>query len=152
MILQYPILITEWKYYLDMLTDVQGYKFNLFKDKNNNFNPKNSIIYSFGYVIVCFFLYYFVIRERKSYWAGLIYLLPWYLMWDVGLFSCFDKAEKHIAVLLYDTCIAGLLNIFASQYIFYNYYNTLKNYIPLMFVLYILAMSWFYYENYKYNF
>ncbi len=153
MIIEYIFLVTYWKYYLDVFTDTQGYKFNFFKNLENNFTLKNCMfVYFLFYIILVFFLYYYLIVPiKKSYIEGFIFTFVLYAIWDVCLFSCFDKAAKHLPILFFDAFFAGGTCMIISQYIFYNYYNILKNYIPLLFILYILSTLWFFYECYKYN-
>jgi hypothetical protein len=88
---------------------------------------------------------------HKSIIEGYIYYLFCSAFWDGALFSLFDKAVPHLPVILYDILIVGAGGMAISQYILYNYYNILKNYIPLLFILYLLTMMWFFYVSYKYN-
>ena len=151
MIFQYILLISEYNSYLDMVSKIQGYKMNGFKNLENNFTFKNSIIFTLGYIVLTFILYYYVILQKKSIIEGFIFVLILYIFWDVCLFSLFDKAVKYYPLLLYDVFIVGCLCMVTSQYILYNYYDILKKYIPLLFIFYILTMVWFFYEVYKYN-
>lgn len=151
MIFQYILLISELNYYLDMVSNIQGYKINGFKNLDNNFTFKNSIIFTIGYVVVICILYYYIIFPKKSILEGFIFVLILYLVWDLCLFSLFDKAVHYYPILLYDAFIVGGLCMVISQYILYNYYDIFKKYIPLLFIFYILTMTWCFYEVYKYN-
>ena len=46
MVFQYILLITEWKPYLDMYTDLEGYKYNWFKSQDNKLKLNSSLINS----------------------------------------------------------------------------------------------------------
>ena len=152
MILQYVLLISEWNYYLNMVSDIQGYKFNFYMNSKNEFMLKNIIIYSFLYILVTYFIYFYIIQPNKSYLEGFIFISILFGICDIGvLFSLFEKATYHLPILLYDTFIVGGLCTILSQYIFYNYYNILKKYISLLLIIYILLMLRFFYECYKYN-
>jgi hypothetical protein len=151
MIIQYLLLVPELNYYLNMVTDIQGYKFNFYKNEKNQFTIKNIFIFIIGYIIFCSLVYYSTIRQHKSLLQGLIYIVPLYFLWDIGLFSLFDKATYHVPVLLYDTLVVGGVGFAISQYLMYKYYNILKKYIPLLSVLYLLTMGYFFYVNYRYN-
>ncbi len=151
MIFQYLLLITELEHYLDMITDIQGYKFNFYKNLECNFTFKSISIFLFGYVVVCFMLYYYIIISKKTLLEGFIFISILYSFWDVCLFNMFDKAVKYYPLLLYDIYIVGGVCMVVSQYIVYNYTNILQKYIPLLFLLYISTMLWFFYECYRYN-
>lgn len=75
----------------------------------------------------------------------------WTFSWDLCLFVLFDKATPHLLLLLYDTFIVAGTNIIISQYIFYNYYNFLKNNLILLFLFFLITFCLFYYSFYKYN-
>ena len=151
MIIQYILLISELNDYMDMVSDIQGYKLNGYKNLDNKFTFKNISVFTTGYIVLTFILYYYIIMPKKSIIEGFIFASFLYLMWDSCLFSLFDKALKYYPLLLYDTFIVGGLCMVISQYILYNYYDILKKYIPLLVIFYILTMVWFFYEVYKYN-
>jgi hypothetical protein len=151
MICQYLLVISEWNYYLDMITNIQGYKFNCYKNLDSKFTLKNLILWSFGYFFLTIFIYYYIIFPKKTCIEGFIFMAIMYVLWDLCLFSLFDKAVKHLPVLLYDIFVVGGVCMVISQYIVYNYYDILKNYIPLLFIFYLITMIWFFYEPYKYN-
>jgi len=89
--------------------------------------------------------------QKKNIFEGYLFVAFLTIMWDIALFSCFDKAVNHLPVLLYDIFIVGAGGMLISQYIIYNYYDILKKNIPLLFILYLLSMIWFFYSWYKYN-
>ncbi len=151
MIIQHIFLFAECDYYLDMVSDIQGYKFNFFKNENNKFSFKNILIYTIGYIPFTIFLYYYIIREHKSILEGFLFICALYALWDTSLYSLFDKGPHHLPVLLYDTLIVGGLAMIITQYTLYNYYTILKKYIPLLSILYLLTMSACIYKCYKYN-
>lgn len=151
MILQYLLLITEWNSYLNMVSDIQGYKFNFYKNLDNNFTLKNIIIFIIGYIPLLVFLYYYMILPKKAFLEGFIFISVMAALWDICLFSLFDKAVSYAPLLLYDIVVVCGVCMVVSQYILYNYYDILKKYIPLLFIFYILTMIWFFYVCYKYN-
>jgi len=151
MIFQYILLISEWNSYLNMVSDIQGYKFNLYKNLENNFTFKNSIVFTMGYIVFIYFIYYYIILTKKSLLEGFLFSSFIALMWDACIFCLFDKGVKYYPLLLYDTFIVVGVCMVISQYILYNYYDVLKKYIPLLFVFYISTMIWFFYKFYKYN-
>jgi hypothetical protein len=57
----------------------------------------------------------------------------------------------HLPVLLYDMFIVGGVGLSLAYYITTNYYQVLKNYTPLLIVLYFLSMILFLYKAYLYN-
>jgi hypothetical protein len=151
MIFQYILMISELYYYLNMISDIQAYKINLFKNEKNEFIFKNIVIYTFLYVLFAMYLYYCIVLQKKTLFEGYLLIVILTSMWDVGLFSLFDKAVNHSYVLLYDTFIVGGVGMLISQYIIYNYYDILKNYTPLLFIIYLITMFLFFYKWYKYN-
>jgi len=151
MIFQYILLISEWNSYLNMVSDIQGYKFNLYKNLENNFTFKNSIVFTMGYIVFIYFIYYYIILTKKSLLEGFLFSSFTAFMWDACIFCLFDKGVKYYPLLLYDTFIVVGVCMVISQYILYNYYDVLKKYIPLLFVFYISTMIWFFYKFYKYN-
>ena len=152
MIFQYILLITELTPYLNMTSRIQGPKFNFFKDKDNNFKYILNFGFSFGYIIFSYFLYYWIIIDKRTYLEGVIFIIGLCVLWDGCLYSMFEIREKmDIFILFYDTLIVGGLCMFISHYIFNNYFNILKNYIPILVALYLFTMACFYYKSYKYN-
>jgi hypothetical protein len=153
MILQYIFLITEWNEYSNMISDIQGYKYNFYKNLENNFNFKNIIIFIFGYILFVYgiYYYYYTIFSKKSLFEGFKFIVVLYLLWDVCLFTMFDKGVKYYPLLFYDVFVVGGVCMFISQVILQNYFDILQKYIPLLVILYFSTMIWFFYENYKYN-
>ena len=151
MIIQYLLVVTEWDYYSNMYTDIQGYRYNFFKNEKNQFTFKSIFVYTIVYILLSVFIYYYTIRQHKSLLQGLIYMLPLYLSWDLCLYTSFDKGTHHVPVLLYDVFVVGGVGFAISRYLIYKYYNILKKHIPLLSVLYLLTMGYFFYVNYKYN-
>lgn len=151
MILQYILLISELNDYMDMVSDIQGYKLNGYKNLDNKFTFKNISIFTIGYILFVYFCYYYIILPKKTILEGFIFISCITALWDTCLFSLFDKAVKYYPLLLYDIFVVAGMCMVISQYILYNYYHVLKKYIPLLIVFYILTMVWFFYEIYKYN-
>ena len=94
---------------------------------------------------------YNYININKSYLEAFIFTSFLYAFWDACLFFMFDKATKYVSLLLYDVFFVGGFCMIATQFLTYNYYDFFKNYIPILFMSYILTMSWFFYGSYKYN-
>jgi hypothetical protein len=151
MSIEYVLLITELNYYLDMTSDIQGYKFNFYKNLENNLTLKNIINLTVLYLVFTFALYYYIIQNKKSIIYGFIFATLLALMWDACLFFMFDRATKYLPLLLYDSFVVVGVCAIISQYLLYNYYPVLKKYIGFLIVLYSATMVWFLYECYKYN-
>ena len=152
MIFEYLLMIIEIRPYANMLSKIQKYKINFFKNDKNEFILKNIFIYSFLYLFLyTFVIYYYIIEPNKNLLEGFIFGSFLCAIGDIFLFSCFDKAVYHYDILLYDIFVVGGFCVLISQYLFTNYYYILKNYIPLLFIIYLITMIWFFYECYKYN-
>jgi len=152
MIFQYILVITEWTPYLNMTSRINGRTFNLFKDKDNNFKYILNFVFSVGYVIFAYFLYYWIIIDKRTYLEGVIFIIMLYGLWDACLYCMFEIREKmDIFILCYDVLIVGGVGMFISHYTFNNYFNILKNHIPVLVALYLFTMACFYYKSYKYN-
>jgi hypothetical protein len=151
MSITFILCIFEWKYYLDMISDIQGYKFNSFKNLNNNFSLKIIILFTLCFYIASLIVYSYIILPKKGYIEGFLFLCMFWAIWDGSYLFSFDKALTHINVLLFDIFIVGGICIVLTQYIFYNYYDILKDYLLLLFIFYLLTMLLFFYENYNYN-
>ena len=151
MITQYIFMYIEWKYYLDMLSDIQGYKFNFYKNEKNEFILKNIILFSFIYLLISFVFYYYLIILKKGYIESFLIVIYIYAFWDWCLFFMFDKGVYHWPVQLFDIFIVGGFSIVLTQYLLNNFYNILKKYTPLLFILYLITMIMFFYKCYKYN-
>jgi len=151
MIILYILMITEVNEYMDMISEIQNYKINYFKNLQNKFNLKNIIIFGMLFPLCWIVLYYYIIYKKKTLLEGFLFMSLWTFSWDICLFSCFDKATPYFLLLLYDTFIVAGGSMLISQYIIYNYYDILKNYTILLFIIFLLTMFWFFYECYKYN-
>jgi hypothetical protein len=80
---QYFFMSIEWKYYLDMLSDIQRYKFNFYKNEKNEFILKNIIIYIFIYFLLSIIFYFYIIKSNKTLFEGffLLYLFILHGIW-----------------------------------------------------------------------
>ena len=78
MIFQYILMITELTPYLNMTSRIQGPKFNFFKDKDNNFKYILNFGFSFGFIIFSYFLYYWIIIDKRTYLEGVIFIIGFY--------------------------------------------------------------------------
>jgi len=134
-----------------MISDIQGYKFNSFKNLNNNFSLKIIILFTLCFYIASLIVYSYIILPKKSYIEGFIFLSTLWAIWDASYLFSFDKSLKHIPVLLFDIFVVGGICIIITQYTYNKYYDILKKYLPLLFIFYLLTMLLFFYENYKYN-
>ena len=152
MIFQYILLITEWKYYLDMCSDIQGYKYNWFKSKDNKLRLIPLLIHSFIYLLFIFILSR-LLGEKifKINLYSFLFIVIIYSMWDFAYYIMFDKALKHLPVLLYDVFIVGGLCLVLTQFIFNKFYKILEKNIPILVLLYFVTMFLFFYVCYKYN-
>jgi hypothetical protein len=144
-------MYVEWNYYLDMLSDIQGYKFNFYKNEKNEFVLKNLILFSLIYILLSCIFYYYLILLKKGYIESFLIVIYSYAFWDWCFFFMFDKGVYHWAVQLFDIFIVGGFSILLTKYIIYNYYDILKNYTSLLFVLYLITMILFFYKCYTYN-
>ena len=151
MSIEYLLYIIELVPYENMISHIQGYKFNFYKNLDNNFTFKNIIIYTFVYILLIYIIYYYIILYNKSLLEGFIFICILYSGWDICLFSCFDKGTKYWSLLLYDVFIVGGLCMLISQYLYKKYYNILNKYIYILFSLYLLTLFMFLYEMYRYN-
>lgn len=151
MIIQYILCISELDTYGDMISDIQGYKFNIFKNEKNEFTIKQLIAYTFGYAILGIFFYYYMIISKKSYIEQFIFASILYILWDAALFLLFDKAVPWFPVLAYDTFVVGGVGLTLASYIVNTYYSTLKNYSFTLSILYLTSMAAFLRTCYLYN-
>jgi len=151
-VFQYILLITEWKPYLDMYSDIQGYKHNFFKSQYNKLKLNSLIIMTMGYPCYLFTIYKIIGEKLFSIniISFLIVILT-YFMWDVAYYSMLENATSHYLVLLYDVFIVGGLCLILTQFIFNKFYKILEKNIPILCLLYVTAMFSFLYVSFKYN-
>jgi hypothetical protein len=151
-IFQYIFLITELHPYLNMCSDIQGYKYNWFKSQDNKPRLIPLIIFTLGYPVMLLIFYYFL-REKlyKINLYSFLFIVLMYTFWDFGYYIMFDKALKHLPVLLYDIFIVGGLSLVLTQFIFNKFYKILEKNIPILGLLYVTAMFSFLYVSFKYN-
>jgi hypothetical protein len=149
MILQYILFSIESHYYMDMITDIQQYKFNMFKNDRNQFSFKNIIVYTLLYGCLPIILYFYIIYPHKSLFEGFCLSSLLFFSCDIGMFSFFDIAKYYYKVLLFDIFVVAGIGMLLSQYIIYHY--NVKSYISFLFILYILSMLCFFYICYQYN-
>lgn len=152
MVFQYILLITEWKYYLNMCTDLEGYKYNFFKSKDNKLRLIPLIIFSLGYLImVTCFSYFLGEKLYKINLYSFLFIIFVYAFWDFAYYVMFDKVLKHLPVILYDILIVGGLCLILTQFVFNKFYKVLEKNIPILVLLYVTSMFSFLYVCYKYN-
>ena len=151
MIFQYIFLISEWYSYLDIISYIQGYKTNMYKNNKNQFTFRWIFVIIFGYIFMLGFLYYYMILLKKSLLESFIFISILYAFWDVCYIISFNLQFTQLPVLMYDILVVGGICMVISQYILYNYYNIIKNYIAVLFILYLLTMVLFFYYGYTYN-
>lgn len=151
MTIQIIFCITELSPYLNMISNIQKYKTNCFKTIYNDFTLKWIFIFTIFSYLSLLFAYYYIIIPKKSLIEGFIFFSFLFMYWDINYLISFDKGVHHIPVILYDIFITGGLCMVISQYILYNYYDILKKYIPVLFIIYLLTMFLGVYECYKYN-
>jgi len=149
---QYIIMITELKYYLNMYSDVQGYKYNWFKSQNNKLNIIPLFIFSFAYLtMVLGFEKILGDDLYKTCSRSIILIFFIYGCWSFAYFSMFEKSVKHLPVMLYDIFVNGILCLVLTQFIFNKYYKILEKNIPILVLLYFGTMFLFFYACYIYN-
>jgi hypothetical protein len=152
MIFEYILVITEWKPYLDMCSDIQGYKYNWFKSKDNKLRLIPLIIFSLGYfIMVTCFSYFLGEKLYKINLYSFLFIIFVYTFWDFAYYVMFDKALKHLPVILYDIFIVGGLCLILTQFIFNKFYKILEKNIPILVLFYFGTMFLFLYVCYKYN-
>ena len=135
-----------------MISDIQHYRFNFYKNKKGYFSYKNIIIYILVYILVSYFFYYFIIQPKKSLLEGFFFASITYLIADGNFFWGFDAAVPHLPILLYDSFVVGGVCMLLSQYLMTNFYTTtLQHYTVPLFVLYVASMALFFYSIYLYN-
>jgi hypothetical protein len=133
-----------------MISYIQGYKFNFFKNAENEFILKRIFTFTLGYVILLLFTFYYIDVfdiNFKNFW----FIVFMYFMWDAAYFCMFDKSTKYVWLMLIDVLVVGGGCLLLTQYLLDNYYNILKNYTLLLFIFYLITMIWALYECYKYN-
>ena len=152
MTFQYILLTSEIKPYLNMCSDIQGYKYNWFKSQDNKLKLYNIILLSLGYVIFVF-IFSKMLGEKlfkvNLYSFALMVIVC--VAWDFGLYTLFEKSTKHLPILLYDIFIVGGLCLVLTQFIFNKYYKILEKNIPILVLLYFGTMFLFFYACYIYN-
>jgi len=152
MAFQYTLLITEWKYYLNMCSDIQGYKYNFFKSKDNKLRLIPLFLLTIGYSFMLFIFHPFLGEKVfKINLYSFLFIVLVYAFWDFAYYTMFDKALKHLPVLLYDILIVGGFCLVLTQFIFNKFYDILEKNIPILVLLYLLTMFLFIYVSYKYN-
>ena len=150
MIVQYLLILSEWRTYSDMLSDIQTYTFNFYRNEKGEFIHKNIIIYTIVYFLISIFIYYYMILPKKGYFEIFLFVSTLYAAWDAALYLCFDKGDKYPGVLAYDTFVVGGVGLTLAAYLFYNFYDILRAYLPLLVVAYFASMGWFLYDTYLY--
>jgi hypothetical protein len=152
MIFEYILMITEWKYYLNMCSDIQGYKYNFFKSKDNKLRLFPIFLLTIGYSFMLFIFHTFLGEKVfKINLYSFLFLVLVYAVWDFAYYTMFDKAVKHLPVLLYDILIVGGFCLVLTQFIFNKFYDILEKNIPILILLYFGTMFLFFYVCYKYN-
>ena len=151
MIIEHILLITEWHYCLDMISYIQGYKFNFYKNSENEFKIITPLTLTGGYVILLLFIFYYIENIFDINFKNFLFIVFLYFLWDFAYLCFFDKAIKYLPVLLYDIFVVGGVCLLLTQYLLNNYYDILKNYTLLLFIFYFITMILFLYECYKYN-
>jgi hypothetical protein len=151
MIFQYILLITEWKPYLDMYSDIQGYKYNWFKS-DNKLDLIRTLIFSWGYFIM---MWGFEISVGNKLYttnaSSLSIIVSLWSTWGFAYYIMLKKATNHVRILLYDFFVTGVICIILTQFIFNKFYKILEKNIPILVLLYFVTMFLFFYVCYKYN-
>jgi len=154
--LLYIILIINLFYieitsYFNMYTNIIGYKLNVFKNLNGNFNIRFILNWVLAVAILIFLQYNYIIKENKSLIEGFIFGFLLFAIWNLSILSCsFDKSFPYLLTICYDTIMGGSI-ILISQYLIYNYYDVLEKNIWLLLLLFIISIFWYFYYSYQYN-
>lgn len=151
MVFEYIFLAIEWKPYLDMYTDLQGYKYNWFKTAGK-LDLIRTLIFSWGYFL---FVWVFgLILGNKLYTPNIssILLVIWlWVTWSFAYFIMLKRGSKHLPILLVDILLTGIACLLLTQFIFNKYYKILEKNITILSLLSIITMFLFFYVCYKYN-
>ena len=120
MIVQIILCISELNPYCNMISDIQGYKTNLFKNNNNQFTFRWIFIFTIFSFFSLLFVYYYIIQPKKSLLDGFIFFCVLYAFWDTNYLVSFDKGPDHLPVILYDIFVVGGLCMVITQFILYK--------------------------------
>jgi hypothetical protein len=153
MVFQYMLATTEVKPYLNMCSDIQGYKYNWFKSQDNKLRLVPLLIYSLSYPTTMVFIFSKFLGEKlfNINLHSFLFIVFIYAAWDFAYYVMFDKAQKHLPIILYDVFISGGLCLVLTQFIFNKYYKILEKNIPILVLLYFVTMILFFYVCYRYN-
>jgi hypothetical protein len=153
MIFQYILATTEVTPYLNMCSDIQGYKYNWFKSQDNKLRLVPLLIYSLSYPTTMVFIFSKFLREKlfNINLHSFLFIVFIYWMWDFAYYIMFDKALKHLPVILYDIFIVGGLCLILTQFVFNKFYKILEKNIPILVLLFFGTMFLFFYTCYRYN-
>jgi hypothetical protein len=149
--LQYILMISEWDKYSDVVSDIQGYRFNFFKTKTGELALIRLFVFTVSYILLGLALYIYCVMKKMLYTEAFIFVTCLYLMWDSCIFTMFDDGMNHVSILFYDALVVGGVGIVASLYIFNTFGNILRSYIPVLVVIYFLTMYAFLYKAWSYN-
>ena len=151
MTFEYIFLAIEWKPYLDMYTDLQGYKYNWFKTENK-LDLLRTLTFSWGYFI--FMWINGIILGDKLYTPNKssILLIIWlWVTWTFAYYVMLKRGLKHLPILMVDTLLTGVTCLLLTQFVFNKFYKILEKNIPILGLLYFVTMFLFLYVSYKYN-
>jgi hypothetical protein len=134
-----------------MISYIQGYTFNFFKNRENELKIVTPFTATVGYVTLLLIIFYYLDNVFDINVKNLFFVVLIYFVWDFAFLCMFEKSTKYLTVILYDIFVVGGVCLLLTQYLLNNYYNILKNYTPLLFIFYFITMILFLYECYKYN-
>lgn len=151
MIFQYILLITEWIPYLNMYSDIQGYKYNWFKTEGK-LDLMRTLIFSWGYFIMMWGFEIIVGNKLYTTNASSLSIIIWlWSTWGFAYYIMLKKANNHVRILLYDFFVTGVICTILTQFVFNKFYKILEKNIPILCLLYFVTMILFFYVCYKYN-
>jgi hypothetical protein len=151
MIFEYILLITEWIPYLNMYSDIQGYKYNWFKTEGK-LDLMRTLIFSWGYFIMMWGFEIIVGNKLYTTNASSLSIIIWlWSTWGFAYYIMLKKANNHVRILLYDFFVTGVICIILTQFVFNKFYKILEKNIPILGLLYFVTMILFFYVCYKYN-
>jgi hypothetical protein len=151
MVFQYILLITEWIPYLNMYSDIQGYKYNWFKTEGK-LDLMRTLIFSWGYFIMMWGFEIIVGNKLYTTNASSLSIIIWlWSTWGFAYYIMLKKANNHVRILLYDFFVTGVICTILTQFVFNKFYKILEKNIPILILLYFVTMILFFYVCYKYN-
>jgi len=140
--------------YLNSQSDMLNTKFNLSTSYKSYIILFVWLGFSFIFIPLMYYIYYYIINQSKIYLTFFIVLL--WLLWDLYPICMTNNGYKinNILMNLFDVIYAGFLWVLISLYLYNNYCKIIKNnkiIILLLLILNIFIMMLFFYNFFIYN-